>query len=260
MTIRDTPWSDGTPCWIDLMAVDLASARAFYSELFGWTWQVGDENTGHYSNALLRGSQVAGLGQLQMAGHPPVWTTYLASADAEAAVDSLVRAGGNVVAPAMDVMEFGRMAIVQDGARGTFGFWQAGSHLGCELTGEHGTLFWNEYLTRDYDAVKQLFAAVFGYTYEELGSADAPYSTISVDGHIVGGLGAMPAGAPTQLPPHWRVYFAVDDCDAAVDHVIQLGGSVLSPPLDMPYGRFADVADPQGAPFSVMTPAPAPAG
>jgi len=57
---------------------------------------------------------------------------------------------------------------------------------------------------------------------------------------------------PEQVPPHWRVYFEVDDCDAATAKVTELGGSVLRPPMDMPYGRHADVADPQGAMFSLI--------
>ena len=51
------------------------------------------------------------------------------------------------------------------------------------------------------------------------------------------------------------MYFAVDDADAAVEKVTELGGSVLRPPMDMPYGRHADVADPQGAMFALIKPA-----
>jgi predicted enzyme related to lactoylglutathione lyase len=61
---------------------------------------------------------------------------------------------------------------------------------------------------------------------------------------------------PEEVPGHWRVYFAVDNCDDAVDHLVKLGGSVLRPAEDMPYGRWADVADPQGAAFTVMAPNP----
>jgi hypothetical protein len=57
---------------------------------------------------------------------------------------------------------------------------------------------------------------------------------------------------PAELPPHWLVYFAVADCDAAVAHVSELGGSVKMPPMDVPPGRFAVVSDPHGALFAVM--------
>jgi predicted enzyme related to lactoylglutathione lyase len=41
MTARDTPWPDGTPCWADLGAPDIAKAREFYSDLFSWRVQPG---------------------------------------------------------------------------------------------------------------------------------------------------------------------------------------------------------------------------
>jgi predicted enzyme related to lactoylglutathione lyase len=117
---------------------------------------------------------------------------------------------------------------------------------------------WNEFMTRDYAAAKTFFADVVGFTYTEIGAAsDAggfEYSTAELDGDTVGGIGTMPAEVPAQVPPHWRVYFAVEDCDAAVAHVEKLGGSTLRPPADMPYGRHADVADPQGAMFCVINP------
>ena len=69
----------------------------------------------------------------------------------------------------------------------------------------------------------------------------------------------MPPGIPEQVPAHWRLYFHVEDCDKTAALAGELGGAVISPPQDMPYGRWADVADPQGATFSILTP-PAAAG
>ena len=110
-------------------------------------------------------------------------------------------------------------------------------------------------MCRDYEQAKQFYAAVFGYTYTEIGEGGFQYATIELDGNTVGGIGGLPAEVPGHVPPHWRVYFAVDDCDAAVQQVSDLGGAVQRPPQDMPYGRHADVADPQGAMFSVIKPA-----
>ena len=256
MTIRDTPWADGTPCWIDLMTTDPESAHQFYGELFGWKITVSGPETGAYAMAEIDGRSVCGIGGIgEGMDHPPVWTTYLASGDCEATADAVVRAGGNLVAPTMDVMEFGRMAVAQDPTGGTFGVWQAKQHIGVGLANEPSTLSWNELLTRDYDAAKEFYTAVFSCTYTEIGDENFRYSTIEVEGNTVGGLGGMPAGVPEQVPAHWRVYFAVGDADAAVETVTRLGGSVLRPAADMPYGRWADLADPQGAAFSIIKPA-----
>jgi predicted enzyme related to lactoylglutathione lyase len=62
----------------------------------------------------------------------------------------------------------------------------------------------------------------------------------------------MPPEVPDRVPPHWRVYFQVEDPDEIVDRVVKLGGNVINPPEDTPYGRMAHVTDPQGAPFSVI--------
>jgi len=58
---------------------------------------------------------------------------------------------------------------------------------------------------------------------------------------------------PDDLPDHWMIYFGVADCDASCEQVRSLGGSVSVPPTDVPgVGRFAVVADPTGAFFSVI--------
>lgn len=259
MPTRDTPWPEGTPCWVDLMSPDAERARAFYGELFGWQFQVGDESTGFYAMASLDDQQVAGVGALMAEGQPTVWTTYLAASDIEKTAQAILEAGGTVIQPPMDVFDFGRMAIAQDPTGGVFGLWQAGTHLGSTLVNETGTVVWNELLTRDYDAARAFYTDVFGYTYTELGDDGFQYSTIEVDGNTVGGLGGLPAEVPAAVPPHWLTYFAVDDADAAVEKAVALGGSVQRPAQDMPYGRHAGIADPSGAGFAVLKPIPGPA-
>jgi uncharacterized protein len=55
------------------------------------------------------------------------------------------------------------------------------------------------------------------------------------------------------VPPHWAVYFAVDDCDAAAEKAKGLGATLRMPPTDIPnVGRFAVIQDPQGAFFSIF--------
>ena len=253
MTERDTPWPPGTPCWVDLMTTDVDAANTFYGELFGWQLTVGSPETGGYTMAAIGGRAVAGIGPMPPGQeHPPVWTTYIATSDASATADKASAAGGVVLAPPFDVMDVGRMAVLQDPTGAIFGLWQAKAHFGVELANVANALNWNELMTRDYAAAKDFYAAVFGYTYTEIGDGGFSYSTIEVDGTTVGGIGGMPAEVPAAVPAHWRVYFSVDDADAAVATVNRLGGSVLRPAADMPYGRFADVADPQGAAFCVI--------
>jgi uncharacterized protein len=256
MTVRESAWDPGTPCWVDLMTTDQAAARAFYGELFGWEAEVGPEETGNYATERLDGRSVAGIGAMMGMDHPPVWNTYLATADADATSAAVEKAGGTVMAPAMDVMEFGRMAFAQVPGGGVFGYWQSGTHTGFGIANESNTVNWTEFVTRDYEGAKKFYADVFGFTYTEIGDEGFHYATIELDGNTVGGIGDLPDEVPSHVPPHWRVYFAVDDADATVDKVVALGGAVIRPASDMPYGRHADVADPQGAMFSILKPAP----
>jgi predicted enzyme related to lactoylglutathione lyase len=255
MPTRDSAFDAGTPCWIDVMTTDVDSARNFYGDLFGWQFQIGDEQTGYYSTGLIDGKRAAGVFEMHL-DHPPVWTTYLATDDADATAALVTEHGGTIAQPTMDVMDLGRMTIVQDPTGGTVGLWQAGTHFGTEVFNEVGALVWNEFMTRDYDAAKNFFAGVFGYGYTELGDDNFKYSTIEVGGTTVGGLGLLPDFVPAEIPPHWRVYFQVDDADESVARAVSLGAEVVSPAQDMPYGRHADLMDPQGARFSVIKPAP----
>src|SRR5213078_145944 len=50
-------------------------------------------------------------------------------------------------------------------------------------------------------------------------------------------------------PAHWSVTFSVDDADATAAKAAELGGKVLSPPMDAPWVRMTVLADPQGATF-----------
>jgi len=169
MTVRETPWPPGTPCWVDLMTPDQPAAREFYSALFGWEIEVGGEETGHYGMASVRGHSVAGIGGMMGMEHPPVWNTYLATADVDETCKEAETAGGTIVAPPMDVMEFGRMAFVQVPGGGVFGLWQAGTHFGCGLSGEPGAYSWNEFMTRDYEGGKSFYGSLFDYSFTELG-------------------------------------------------------------------------------------------
>ncbi|MFV1991031.1 MAG: VOC family protein, partial [Acidimicrobiales bacterium] len=61
-----------------------------------------------------------------------------------------------------------------------------------------------------------------------------------------------------EMPAHWMVYFAVEDCDAAVAKAEELGGKTMVPAMDIPPGRFSVIADPLGAVFTVMSLADSP--
>jgi uncharacterized protein len=251
---RDTAWPSGTPCWIDLGVADVAKARAFYSALFGWQIEEGPPEAGGYSTCMLDGKAVAGIGpEMSPDGDPPAWTTYLATDDADDTAGKIREAGGQLAAEPFDVMDIGRMAVAVDPGGAGFGLWQAKLHTGIGRANEPGTLIWNENMSRAYDANKDFYRAVFGYDYGDMSSGDFHYATLDLDGNTVGGIGEIGADFPAEVPAHWMSYFAVEDADAAAAKAAELGGSVMRPAWDTPYGRMAILTDDQGAVFAVMS-------
>lgn len=259
MSTRDEYWPEGTPCWVDLMAPDRTAAEAardFYGGLFGWEFTAGSPDTGHYTQGLLQGRVVAGLGEALPGGETPptVWTTYLAVDDVGSTARTVVAAGGQVLLQPMEVMTFGRMAIVADPGGAVFGLWEAGEHRGAGIVNEPGAMIWNEATTPDIEAAKSFYGAVFGHTFSDLGGPDFPYLGLEVDGQTVGGIGQIGADS-SGPPPHWLAYFGTADTDDTVARALRLGATVIGEARDSPYGRLATLAGPTGEVFAVIRPA-----
>jgi predicted enzyme related to lactoylglutathione lyase len=245
-----TSYSEGVPCWVDLAATDVESAKQFYTALFGWDFLDAGPDSGGYWLAALRGKQVAGIGPTQSPDQPSAWTTYLWTDDVDATAKLIADAGGSLLVEPMDVSDHGRMAIAADATGAVFGLWQGKAHRGSALANEHGAFTWNELTTSDTAAAREFYSAVFGYTYDPVeGGMD--YQIFQVGERGVGGFMGQTEGMP-EMPPHWSVYFEVDDTDAAVARVRDNGGQVVVSAQDTPYGRMAVVQDCCGAFFNLL--------
>jgi predicted enzyme related to lactoylglutathione lyase len=244
-------YEEGVPSWVDLGTTDVPGARAFYGALFGWDTPEGPPEAGGYTVATLGGRTVAGIGPRMNPEAPAAWTTYVNTADADAVAARVAAAGGTVLAGPFDVLDAGRMAVVADPAWAVIGVWQPAGHRGAGLVNEPDTWCWSELLTTDVAGAKAFYAEVFGWGATDQGEG-AGYTEWQVSGRPVGGMMAMPDEMGPGVPPHWGVYFAVADADAAAARVAELGGRVLREPADIEPGRFAVVADPGGVPFNVL--------
>jgi predicted enzyme related to lactoylglutathione lyase len=243
----------GAPCWIDLFTTDTEKSGAFYRDLFGWTAESAGEEYGGYINFSKDGARVAGCMRNDgQAGTPDAWSVYLATDNAKAVTDAAVEFGGQVVVPAMEVMELGSMAVLTDPGQAAIGAWQPGLHKGFGVIAEPGTAAWFELHTREYDASVRFYREVFNWDTHVAG--DVPgfrYTTLGEgDDRLAGIMDAsefLPEGAPSK----WSVYFLVENTDAALAKVAELGGTVVTPGEDTPFGRLAEVADPTGATFKL---------
>lgn len=178
---------------------------------------------------------------------------YLATDDARKAVEAASGRGGQVLVAAMDVGDLGTMAVVSDPGGAAIGVWQAGLHQGFGVLGEPGTPSWFELHTRDYQAAVTFYREVFGWdTHVVSDTPEFRYTTVRQrDGWVAGVMDAS-GFLPVGVPAHWSVYFGVEDTDAALAKVVDLGGSILMAAEDTPYGRLAAAADPTGARFKLV--------
>lgn len=119
-----------------------------------------------------------------------------------------------------------------------------------------GYFVWYELMTTDTAAAEEFYTDVVGWTAQDAPMAGMDYTLFSAGEAMIGGLMALPPGAASMgMPPSWLGYIGVDDVDGAVAEVERLGGKLLKAPMDIPeVGRFAVVADPQGAAFAVFKP------
>lgn len=254
MTVMET-YAPGTFCWADLGTPDAAAAKRFYTGLFGWAFEdrpSGPDTT--YTMFTLEGRSIAALYQQdsQPQGAPPHWLSYICVESAENMARRATGLGGTVLVEAFEVLDVGRMAVIQDPSAAVVALWEPKRHLGAGVVGEPGSMCWNELATSDAAAAGRFFSDLLGWTRNQRQIGSTSYTVFERGDASVGGMIQIgPDWGP--VPPHWLVYFAVGDCDASADRARELGATVKVPPSDIPgVGRFSMLADPQGAVFAIL--------
>ena len=252
-----TEHAPGSFCWVELGTSDAAAAKKFYSAIFGW--EMHDEQVAPdtvYTKLQIKGKDVGALyslnEQMKLQGVPPNWGLYVAVKNLDETAKQVTALGGKLVMEPFDVMDIGRMAILQDPTGATLSLWQAGKHIGSQVINQPGTLCWGELATPNAEAAGAFFTKLFGWSTKAGDAGGVIYTEFINQGTPIGGMMEMTkewAG----IPPHWMPYFAVEDCDAVTGKAKSLGASVKVPPTDIPNtGRFSVIQDPQGAVFSII--------
>lgn len=242
------------PAWVDLSSSDPAASREFYSKLFGWQVEVDpDPQYGGYALARIGGRDVAGIGPKMMPEAPTAWMAYIGTDDADALADRVKAAGGNVIAPPMEVGDQGRMAVFQDPSGAFISAWQRKA-MGGFSTDSPNTFGWAELNARGLDKAVAFYAAVFGWVSKtsEMGEGQPPYTEFLLRGESIAGAMEMNPMVPAQVPSYWMVYFEVSDVDGSFRKATEAGAQEMLAPQDFPGGRFAILTDPQGAVFGLL--------
>lgn len=120
----------------------------------------------------------------------------------------------------------------------------------------YGGFVWYELLTNDKGGALSFYARVTGWKGEDAGQPGVDYTFLTIDGARVGGLMTLPDDACNAgARPAWLGYIGVENADDCAKRVEAKGGRIHHGPEDIPgYGRFAVLADPQGATFCIIAP------
>ena len=242
MTLRTHPWPTGVPARVDLATDDPATAAVFYGAVLGWT-VVERRPDGHLLLGV-DGAVAAEAGPATTSG----WTLSVATADLDATLTAVTGAGGAVLDGPLDVGAAGRSAVVADPTGAVLGLWEAGTRVGASWVDAPGGLTWEDLRSPDPVRARAFYAAVFGWTFQELFDGYATAANVDAP-HPVGGVGPLWGSAPGWLP-----YFGATDVDAAAAAALAGGGEVVGEAHDSDFGRMAQVRDPDGAAFAVFTP------
>jgi len=145
--------------------------------------------------------------------------------------------------------------MVTDAGGAAIGIWQRGLHRGFGILAEAGSPPSFELHARDYDASVEFYRQVFQWdTHVAEDTPELRYTTLGEGESQLAGIMDGSAFLPEGVPAHWSIYFAVEGADAALAKITELGGSIVRPAEDTPYGRLAEAADPTGAHFKLIQP------
>jgi predicted enzyme related to lactoylglutathione lyase len=257
-----TSHEPGTFSWVELMTTDAKAGADFYRALFGWDaveHEMGPD--GVYRIFTMRGRDVAAAADLpqdeRRMGVPSHWNLYVAVPSADDAAARAASLGGKVLFGPFDVMNHGRMAVLQDPTGAVFHVWEPKAHIGVKIRNEPGALCWAELTTRDPQKAEPFYTQMFGWTAKHSAPAAVmDYTEFSVNGQPGVGMMAMPENMPPQVPSYWMPYFQVADLDASTGKAESLGASVMVGPNAIPDGgRFVILQDAQKAVFAMYQPA-----
>lgn len=247
-----TKYPNHTFSWLDMHSTDPDASKAFYCGLFDWTF-VDEPIPGGsiYTMFQLNGHDVAAMRAIsdeqKADGHPSYWSSYISCDDIDATVERAKKAGAQILMPVFDVMDAGRMTMMRAPGEEFVALWEAKNHIGAKVCNIPGSLIWNELMTRDVEKSTAFYVEALGWEASE----NDGYTFFTNNGR--GAAGMMPIGDTMEgVPPHWGVYFAVENMDESIAKLRELGGRSLMPPFPSSAGIIAPCIDPQGASFTMI--------
>lgn len=244
-----TEHAPGTFSWVDLTTKDGDGAKRFYGGLLGWEFEDNEvPGGGVYTMCSVSGDAVGAISP-STEDVPPHWNSYVTVESADDAAAKAGELGATAVMEPFDVMDAGRMAVLQDPSGAALCLWEPKQAIGAERVNDIGCLTWNELHTTDTGKALEFYSALFGWGTEEMDTPeDAPeYTVVKVGERSNGGVMGVQEGEP----PNWMPYFTVASRDGSSEQAKGLGAQELVS-MDAGPGKIAILTDPSGAPFGIF--------
>jgi predicted enzyme related to lactoylglutathione lyase len=245
--------NNGRVVWYELLTTDPKGAVAFYPDVTGWkaeAWPAGD-----YTMWMGKQGPIGGVTQLperaKQSGAPPYWQASIQVVSFDATVDKVKQLGGKVF-HVEDVPQVGKIAVIADPQGAVVSVFTPQIEMAPHDLTQPGEVSWHELYTTDHQAAFDFYRQIAGW--DKLGSFDmgpmGEYLLWGRDGVQIGGMMTN-----QKQPPGWIYYVTVADLDGTLDSAKAKGAKVLNGPMEVPGGqRMAQLTDPQGAVFALVTP------
>jgi predicted enzyme related to lactoylglutathione lyase len=250
--MENKPLPQGHFCWVDVAVPNPAETHTFFSELFGWGRRVRPtEEAQAYSIMTLEGHHIAGVCEVE-GSETSRWMNYLLVDDLAAATAKAESLGGEILKRDLEIATFGVMTVVQDPTGAIFSLWES-KRGERKLPHRHGTVCWNELVTKDLDKAKAFYSKLAGWTHRETRFGDLCYTIFEKDGDDACGAMSLSDAANDKSVSNWIVYFTVDNCEESTRLCQELGGTVGQAPFEVEgLGRCALLSDPSGGTFGIL--------
>ena len=261
LKMRGYKMADGFT-WYELVTNDMDKAVTFYKKVVGWEIKNSGMPGMTYMIFGKDGKDVGGMMTWAGAGmpeYPPEWMGHIHTAKLDEELKAVSADGGTIIKPAQDIPGVGRFAVVLDPQKVKYLLFESGQKYAPPRLTQMavGNVGWHELLTDDSAKAFDYYAKHYGWQKDfahDMGAAGV-YQTFRTDQPLYCGgmMNRTGPGMPTGIPAHWQFYFIVEDIEAAQKRVIDAGGKILMPPMDVPGGsRILQATDDQHGHFALM--------
>ncbi len=253
----------GKRIYAELVTPDIAAAKQFYGQLFGWTFEDFIQRDAIFTQASQNGQVIGGIYQKPLPpGRRPNWICFIATQNVAATTAQATQNGAKILLAPRAFANLGQEAILADPQGAVFAILQSNSGDPPDVLVPQGDWIWSSLIATDPTADAAFYKTLFGYEiYNLTDPQDAQHLILASDKFARASVNPIPS-AWVGAKPRWLNYIRVDNAAATDTKIIALGGRVIQPPhIDRHGGKIAIVADPAGALFGVMEwPEDAPAG